>query len=397
MLSTVNFSRTIANPDRISREAIAKTLPIMIDVIHHAQSTGDVVIYDRYQDTVEYKSMGIYDALARLLHLSHKFKSTAVAIVNVGGVQTLYLSYNTNVDFKQKILIRDTFSKIQECSPSKDWKSLVLHCLEKNHKFYKPEEYHTLINSTDYLNKIGSSLLRYIDGDCYDLFMGYIKDFLELAKDSTLDLKAIKTTITNTTKKLTEITSLLSFIELPDELAEIFDLLEQAASRIVYFRKRLIQDCYKLLKYSDKISLSSIEDKNFIIIPNPDKVHCELNLREYLYYNKTLPRSYMGISKLSCFVCDTQFKLDEEATGTKLHAGGSGIAYPIEEKGIPASMRDEPEFKFHRKIKEKYDECAYITATASPGPDGAKQYHDFSDDEELFRGITGAAAHSEVD
>ena len=130
------------------------------------------------------------------------------------------------------------------------------------------------------------------------------------------------------------------------EKAQIKECLADAKSRMLYFRERLVSDCYKVKYCFDKdADLRKLVVDESSYCSNDKKIHAELNLRAFLKENNIYP-VYVGISKPSCLTCHTQFQIDEEREVKLLHIGTHGVSYIIDSADLPDDTLFDSEFVF---------------------------------------------------
>lgn len=104
-----------------------------------------------------------------------------------------------------------------------------------------------------------------------------------------------------------------------------------------------------MIHYCNVTVLKNIREVE--IIQNKEWAHTELNLRQYLIDRDTYYNQYIGVSKLSCRICDIVLCLDELAHAKYCHAGTHGIVYPIE--AIPKTEKNHSQLTDDDRAMDK--------------------------------------------
>jgi hypothetical protein len=332
---TQNIKFKEVNPKFLEAQ---ETLVIQaVNLIKSDQSHGILAITPNIHDhTKNPYSNRILDALARLFYVKEQQKPhlgcCAVSLGKKDGVNKIYVSYNSNPDEPVRESVGNLLDKINSCVISNNHKDLVAYCLEQGHYFYC-QEYKNHVNIMDMKSAIHGVIEEFnsIGVDCdtkeyMDLVAKFLNKVRDLLPKNFNELTDGKNTIKNEKENL--INSFKNKMGSENEyFKEIEDIINTIVSRKLYFLGRLEHDCCKIVKYFKSSILASIKSENICFIPNKDKNHCELNI--LAEQKKDGDIQYVGISKPSCFTCDTQFRIEEKICGKILHAGSSGIVYPI--------------------------------------------------------------------
>jgi len=214
-------------------------------------------------------------------------------------------------------------------------------------------------------------------------FASLVKQFIKkLFQYSPPDYNAFLGTNKWVTEQREKLFSKLSDCFYPEDTRDqIMSIIDTFISRKTYFWDRLKHDCLKVVQNFEQSPFATVPQDAVYVIDNPNKSHCELNIREKLK-NEHLYPSYVGISKLSCMVCDTQFVMDEEHYNVVLHNGGSGKIWPIE--GLPNSIIRDPNIELLTKLIKV--SAGIDTTRPMPDLDPIEQYptRPFSPSEEII-------------
>lgn len=171
---------------------------------------------------------------------------------------------------------------------------------------------------------------------CYMYCIGKIQEKLKLYDVEKIDHPFIQETLTNITKFIMlvnskDITALeryeIALITLGKLLKEDFKDDNKSIQLVkeIFDKKtvetliRPYQDIQKIITFSQKIGKELI---TFETINNPEGAHAELAASSYYFVKYSKKSDYIGISKLSCFLCDQV--LFQEGEG---HRGTHGILY----------------------------------------------------------------------
>ena len=263
----------------------------------------------------------ILDALARIFH-GVSLPCTAVCIVE----DTLYVTYSvtgTNI----ATLYPKATTKAQKIHASlkftidnnKTYVDFRNWLLREEHKFYLSKEIFDNEKSL-YIDETDLVLQQEIG------LRKEIEDFLNLKGDELVGINVYYDSLINNLNTAYGLDN--------HKLKTIINYIDSAKSKMVYLKDRIDQDCYKIVKYYGSYGIANLKLE---FVPNPGNLHAELNLRQKFAMNS----GYIGISKLSCFLCDIFLKHEEELYGGNLHLGGHGIAFPMQNNDLPEMLFDE--------------------------------------------------------
>lgn len=353
-----------------AKEIISGSVKMLLS--EQCYNPGAIVRREHYTDSNKYDNR-IVDAFARLLYVLDSTSDrknavcASVAIMPNHDTTKCYLSYNCTADHQMQEKVRDLFKKLKDCVEKKNHDSLIQYCIAQRHKFYCP----TIFTKTQ---------------------IATLEEFLEIHNIQPLELKHF---IANKYSSAQEIKNaydvLYSTYSSKENFANISEILKNAQNKMVDWRKRLERDCSKIIHNFKNSCLEYLQVDNIIFLPNPDKIHSELHVREKLKSEGLYPR-YIGTSKLSCLVCDIVISGDEEANKTIIHAGGHGISYPFDK--LPTSVIEDKEMTLLRGLLQRTTAFLPIdTERQAYEIDSARQYANFSPiDETINRVYTYAEA-----
>lgn len=119
---------------------------------------------------------------------------------------------------------------------------------------------------------------------------------------------------------------------------------------------RPYQDIQKIVKFFNKIGNNKIV---YEIIDNPEGAHAELTASSYYFAKNGNNPEYVGISKLSCYLCDELLNVENQP-----HRGGHGILY-LKDYKLPNKYESSASTKEFLALK--LQEHLSKTLLSSPG------------------------------
>jgi hypothetical protein len=297
----------------------------------------------------------ILDALARIFH-GVSLPCTAVCMVE----DTLYVAYSVTgkniatvyppaIKKAQKIYesLKITIDNNNTYIAFRDW------LLKEGHKFYLNDEVFENAKES-YISAVANLLTL----DCYKNLRQQITEFFNLEQNNLAKVDDDYNIIIN---------SLAQYNLGNETLAPLRSILDSAKSKMVYLNNRIDQDCYKVVKYYSEYGIDHLKLE---FIENLDNLHAELLLRQ----TYGVRSGYIGISKLSCFFCDIFLRHEEELYGCKLHLGGHGIAFPMQNNDLPEMLFDEERKPVISKMFLQVSRAYECTESLCYSVDNAMQY-----------------------
>ncbi len=292
--------------------------------LKYAQECGDMPV-NTTMHSVPYDQR-ILDTFARLCHIDSKLACAAVMLQG----QELVVSYNLTSSSKDEPSYRTEVNDkiialknmVFDATITSD--DLINHLLKSKHAFYFPKEYKEIFDKDKWGEEIKNC------NTINDQTKNIIEGFFELALSSPADKEELIESINNINNAYEYIIQ-----QVPqNDCADVLELLSSAQSRMLYFRERLMQDCTKIKDHLDNSCLNGV---NITIIDNPNNRHAEVHLLE------KAKDSYIGISKLSCYLCQSIISHYETQNSSVLHFGGSGIVYTVKKDQVPDMMCQDVE------------------------------------------------------
>lgn len=262
----------------------------------------------------------ILDAVARIFHVT-SVPCTAVCIVQ----DTLYVAYSVTGKNITKVYpeAKEQANKIHKfleftINSNGHYTAFRDHLLYITHKFYCNKEIFEN-NQKDY---------------CVDIEECLKVENLGLKKE-VQDFLNLKNNLSNIDSYYDSLVRNLNNAELDVHILNtVTNYIDSAKSKMVYLNNRIDQDCYKVMKFYSEYGIGQLKLE---FVPDISNLHAELNLRQKFGVDS----GYIGISKLSCFFCDIFLRHEEELYGRKLHLGGHGIAFPMQNNDLPEMLFDE--------------------------------------------------------
>mgnify|MGYP000656202619 CR=1 FL=1 len=380
----------------------------MIEGIHNAvrgtvkmikaSQESDPDLVKPYTHTLNYEDR-ILDTLARLFYFekdkttkkvtaAEKSCNCAVTIVEEGSSRKYYISYNSTLDGAYD-KVKGLLDKISDSKSTHE--DIVTYCLTQYHPFYFPGNYQTGIFDGNIIKgKVDIAIPEDDSCDENQALKKSCKNFLDLATRKCVSYQELSDLVQAIQSGYNAIQECQAAVD--SALRDLVSpLIDESYERMVYFRKRLLQDAYKIKQHFKEVEDAVLAEDSFV--KNPGNIHSELNLREFLKQKGAYP-VYIGNSKLCCFTCHTQFLLDEEALNNKkLHYGTHGLAYALDDNTLPASCISDTVL-LTRILAEQMQNSVDLNLGQNKGyvHDAALQYPPFSPFEELFVPIVGEQA-----
>jgi|GEM_PF-4762588 len=322
-----------------------------VKVIYSRQVSGELEVTKTEDHTQKIPySLRLYDALARLFN-----DGTCAAVSKVQD--HLYISYNNTASGKDKERVSEVLTILKD--QSKTYRDLFTYCMQQRQPHYNPKNYYrpdkkdkdqgkkVIFDFDGYKNAI-DGLVPDTSGADGTKFQEDCVAFLKLSREVSNDFDEFMGIIGEINASYNNLCTSLNEIENigAAEKAQIKECLADAKSRMLYFRERLVSDCYKVKYCFDKdADLRKLVVDESSYCSNDKKIHAELNLRAFLKENNIYP-VYVGISKPSCLTCHTQFQIDEEREVKLLHIGTHGVSYIIDSADLPDDTLFDSEFVF---------------------------------------------------
>lgn len=318
--------------------------------------------YDDIENSYENR---ILDALARMMYVDDKdtvndqkqqLICCAVSIVRIEDRYKFLISYNNSPAVAIQDGVKAALTKIKEVAAgNQSYTDLVDYYLSINHYFYCHEYKEALkLNINIDFSKLLEELRiseQISENEFVDFARGfkeggfaYIGNFFRLVKHKPENYEGFNEYVTKTlldAKK--EIVDDIEYwfedscpvdtLNSDECKQKILGIVEELHKRKMFACNRLLQDCYKVISNFNKSILSKlfeIDDDSIEFLGGASEMHAELRIYEK-YISSSL-RSYIGISKLSCWVCDIHIRFEEQvyADGESqiLHFGTSDTVYP---------------------------------------------------------------------
>lgn len=314
----------------------------------------------------------ILDAISRLFHIDSQLACVSVAVRG----EDLIVVYNSTtklnnikaVQLQKKI--KDLFEILQNTDHFARYYNLVACCVKNKHEFYLSGK-EGLADSLENVLKLLPLGVAEETGKFYALLAQEYCSFGQFGRA----FREIESSCNNICRKISELN--VDFVSDSSDyddsssddsdlnLNKALDNIKEDKSRILKAMERLEQDCYKISQYfSEYIRVKNV---NFII--NAGNIHSELCLLQ-AFKGKN---SYIGCSKLSCFFCDTILSQDE-TEDYKVHLGGHGIAYPMDNNDLPEILFTGRYQGAINNILSEVARCYAADISASSEPDASLQY-----------------------